>query len=56
MIKLGLYWITNLQWLALIPIYVCLAPLCMISSSLFDWIMGWIAEEQSLTLLIILIG
>lgn len=55
MIKLGLYWVSYLQWLVLIPLYACLAPICMISSALFRWIMSWIAEDQELTLLIILI-
>jgi hypothetical protein len=56
MIKLGLYWISYLPWLALIPLYMCLAPICMISSSLFDWVISWIVEDQDLTVLIILIG
>lgn len=55
MFKLGLYWVSYIQWVILIPLYVCLAPTCMISSSLFDWLMSWIVEDQTITLMAILI-
>lgn len=55
MIKLGLYWISYLHWVVVIPLYVCLAPTCMISSALFGWIISWIVEDQNLILLTILI-
>lgn len=55
MFKLGLYWLTSLSWIILIPIYIVLAPLCMISSSLFDWIISCIVEDQTFTLVVILI-
>jgi hypothetical protein len=55
MIKVGLYWLSYLPWLALIPLYICLTPVCIFSSSLFDWVMSWIVEDQDLTVLIILI-
>ena len=54
MFKLGLYWVSSIQWMSLIPIYVCLAPVCMISSSLFDWLMSWLIEDQTVTLIGIL--
>ena len=54
MFKLGLYWLTSLSWIILIPIYIILAPLCMISSSLFDWIISCIVEDQTFTLVVIL--
>lgn len=56
MFKLSLYWFTSLNTVILIPIYVCLAPLCMISSSLFDWAMSWIIDGQTITLIAILIA
>lgn len=55
MFKLGLVWFTGIQGLLLLPLYVCLAPFCMISSSLFDWMVSWLAEEQTLTIMIILV-
>lgn len=55
MFKLGLYWLSSIHWIVLIPIYVCLAPVCMISSSLFDWLMSWLIEDQTVTLMAILI-
>ncbi len=55
MLKLGLIFYVPIQTLVLIPLYVCLAPLCMISSSLFDWIMSWIVEDQTFAIIIILI-
>lgn len=54
MLKLGLCWFASLHTLVLVPLYLCLAPLCMISSSLFDWIMSWMQEDQTVTLVIIL--
>ena len=42
MLKFGLYWLTSIQWIILIPLYIILAPICMISSSLFDWVISWI--------------
>lgn len=56
MFKLSLYWFTSLNTVILIPIYACLAPLCMISSSLFDWTMSWIIDGQTVTLIAILIA
>lgn len=55
MLKLGLYWISWLAWLALIPLYICLTPICMISSALFDWFMSWIVEDQDFILMTTLI-
>ena len=39
----------------LIPLYVCLAPLCIVSSSLFDWMMSWVYIDQTVTLVVILV-
>lgn len=55
MFKLGLYWFTSIPSVVLIPLYLCLAPLCMVSSSLFEWIMSWIEQDQTFTLMGILI-
>ena len=55
MFKLGLYWLSSLSSIILIPLYVCMAPVCMISSSLFDWLMSWVVEDQTITLIGILI-
>lgn len=56
MFKLGLlYWFASLQAIVLIPLYICLAPFCMISSSLFDWMRSWISEDQTVTLIAILV-
>jgi uncharacterized membrane protein len=56
MMKIGLYWIHYLYWVALIPLYIVLAPLCMISSELFDWVISWVTEDQTFTLMGILLG
>ena len=56
MFKLGLYWFNWISWVILIPIYILLGPLCMISSDLFDWFIGWVSEDQTVTLIIILLG
>lgn len=55
MFKFGLYWLPSLYSAIFIPIYICLAPLCMISSTLFDWTMSWIIDDQTISLFIILI-
>jgi hypothetical protein len=55
MFKLGLYWFTSISSLILVPLYLCLAPVCMVSSTLFEWIMSWIEEDQTFTLMGILI-
>lgn len=54
MIKLGLYWLSWVYWVILIPIYIFLGPLCLISSDLFDWTISWFTEDQTLTLIVIL--
>lgn len=54
MFKLGLYWISYVHWLVLVPLYACLAPLCMISSGLFDWLISWFVEDQTFALVSIL--
>lgn len=52
LMKLGLYWIS---WIVLIPLYICLTPMCIISSALFDWVMSWIVEDQDFLLMTILV-
>lgn len=55
MFKLGFLYLFQIQTLILIPLYIFLAPLCMISSSLFDWIMSWIVDDQTVAIIVILI-
>jgi hypothetical protein len=42
-------------WIVLIPACLCLSPLCIISSSLFDWTMSWIIDDQTITFITIMI-
>lgn|GEM_PF-5341107 len=54
-LELGLHLFSNIQLIVLVPVYLCLSPLCMISSSLFDWTMSHIDDDQTFTLISILI-
>ena len=54
-IELGFHIFSNIQIMMLVPVYLCLSPLCMISSSLFDWTMSHIIDDQTVTLVLILI-
>lgn len=54
-LELGLHLFSHIQIMMLVPVYLCLSPLCMISSSLFDWVMGHIIDDQTATLLLILV-
>ncbi len=54
-LELGLHLFSNIQLIVLVPVYLCLSPLCMISSSLFDWTMSHINDDQTFTLISILI-
>lgn len=54
-LELGLQLFSNIQIIVLVPVYLCLSPICMISSSLFDWIMSHIIDDQTITLIFILI-
>jgi hypothetical protein len=54
-LELGLQLFSNIQIIVLVPVYLCLSPLCMISSSLFDWTMSHIIDDQTITLISILI-
>lgn len=55
MFKLGLYFLGQLQWVLALALYVCTAPLCMISSTLFDWLVSWVSEDQAVALVCILV-
>lgn len=54
-LEIGLHLFSNIQLMMFIPVYLCLSPLCMISSSLFDWTLSYIIDDQTITLIIILI-
>lgn len=55
MLKFGLYWFNWISWAIFIPIYIMLGPLCMISSDLFDWLISWLIDDQTVTLFIVLL-
>jgi len=54
-LELGLHLFSHIQIMMLVPVYLCLSPLCMISSGLFDWTLSYIIDDQAISLIIILI-
>ena len=54
MFKLGLFWVSSVQYLLLVPLYIISGPICMVSSSLFDWTLKWVVDDQTFALMIVL--
>ena len=51
---MGIFIFANIHWFLMVPLYLCLSPICMISSKLFDYTMSYIIDDQTLTLFVIL--
>ena len=54
-LEMGILIFANIHLVIFIPIYLCLSPFCMISSSLFRWLMSFVVDDQTLTLIVILL-